>query len=138
LQRNRVRILALAASLFVPAGRALAQVPRSTSQWRVIGRLRARPGADHESLPVQGLFDNYRRIKFRIAEAPLEIVRVAVTYDNGMPDRIEVRQRIDKDAESRAIELHSGGRRSVRKVEFWYVVRAPAAKPAEVTILGMR
>jgi hypothetical protein len=44
--------------------------------------------------------------------------RMVVTYDNGAPDRIDVRENIPKGGESRVIDLRGVGKRSIRKIEF--------------------
>jgi len=53
---------------------------------------------DHDTIFVRGPFDNFRRIKFKVVDSPLNIHRMVVTYDNGAPDQIAVRQRIPKAA----------------------------------------
>ena len=74
-------------------------------EWRLIGQTHAKHTVDHDVIFVQGPFDNFRRIKFKVTDSPLEIYRMVVTYDNGAPDKIEVRQRIPKGGESRTIDL---------------------------------
>jgi hypothetical protein len=86
----------------------------------VIGQVTANFTADHDVIVVKGPFDNFRRIKFKVTDAPLHITRLLVTYDNGEPDRLEVRERIEKGGENRAIDLRGVGQRSLRKIEFWY------------------
>jgi hypothetical protein len=44
---------------------------------------------------VRGPCDNFRRIKFKVTDAPLNISALVATYDNGAPDRLEVRERIE-------------------------------------------
>jgi hypothetical protein len=86
--------------------------------WRVIGQTHAAHTIDHDAIIVQGPFDNFRRIKFKVTDSPLNIHRMVVTYDNGMPDNIEVRQNIARGGESRAIDLRGIGKRSVRRIDF--------------------
>jgi hypothetical protein len=62
----------------------------------VIGQTHAKHTVDHDAIFVQGPFDNFRRIKIKVADSPLTIYRMVVTYDNGAPDRIDVRQNIAK------------------------------------------
>ena len=83
--------------------------------WRLIGRTQASHTADHDTIIVQGPFDNFRRIKFKVTDAPLNIHRMVVTYDNGATDRIDVRANIPKGGESRAIDLRGVGTRSLKE-----------------------
>src|SRR5215468_10276953 len=78
-------------------------------EWRLIGQVTANFTADHDVIVVRGPFDNFRRIKFKVTDAPLHITRLIVTYDNGEPDRLDVRERIEKGGESRAIDLRGVG-----------------------------
>ena len=63
---------------------------------------------------------------------------MVVTYDNGAPDRIEVRQNIPRSGESRAIDLRGVGKRSIRKIEFWYETKGILNGRADVTVFGMK
>jgi hypothetical protein len=87
---------------------------------------------------VQGPYDKFRRIKFKVTDAPLNLYRMVVTYDNGAPDKIEVRQNIPKGGESRAIDLRGAGKRGIRKIEFWYDTQGLLNGRADVTIFGMK
>jgi hypothetical protein len=107
------------------------------SEWRLIGQVTANFTTDHDVLIVRGPFDNFRRIKFKVTDAPLHVTRLLVTYDNGAPDRLEVRERIDKGGESRAIDLRGIGKRSVRKIEFWYDTAGLLRGRADVAVFGM-
>ena len=61
-----------------------------------------------------------------------------VTYDNGAPDRLEVREDIPQGGESRAIDLRGVGKRRLRKVEFWYHTKGVFKGKANVTLFGMK
>jgi hypothetical protein len=112
--------------------------PGPAGTWRLIGQVSAGLRADHDTIVVQGPYDNFRRIKFKVTDAPLNIQRMVVTYDNGEPDRIDVRQRIPKGGESRSIDLRGAGKRSLRKVEFWYDTASVLDGRADVTLFGMK
>jgi len=94
--------------------------------------------ADHDQIVVRGPYDNFRRIKFKVTDAPLNLIRLVLTYDNGEPDRIETRFRIPKNGESRIIDLRGVGKRSLRKVEFWYDTAGVGRRRADVTVFGMK
>ena len=68
--------------------------------WRLIGQTHADQAADHDTIIVQGPFDNFRKIKFKVTDAPLNMQRMVVTYDNGAPDKIDIRQNIRRAAKA--------------------------------------
>lgn len=107
-------------------------------QWRLIGTTHADQKADHDTITVKGPSDDFRKIKFKVTNAPLELNRMVVTYDNGEPDKIEVREKIAKGGESRVIDLKGPGKRSLKKIEFWYEAKGIRDEKADVTIVGMK
>ncbi len=107
-------------------------------EWRLIGRTHADHAADHDSIIVKGPFDNFRKIKFKVTDAPLNMQHMVVTYDNGNPDKIDIRQNIPQGRESRAIDLRGIGKRSVRRIDFWYDTKGFLKGKADVTMFGMK
>jgi hypothetical protein len=112
--------------------------PGAPGEWRLIGQVTANFRTDHDVIIVRGPFDNFRRIKFKVTDAPLHLTRVLVTYDNGEPHRLTVRERIAEGGESRAIDLRGVGKRSIRKIEFWYDTEGIFRGRADVAVLGMK
>lgn len=106
--------------------------------WRLIGRTEANFASDHDMLVVKGPYDNFRKIKFKVTDAPLHLHRLVVTYDNGAPDEIDVRQDIPQGGESRVIDLRGIGKRSVRRIEFWYDTKGVLKGKANVAVWGMK
>ncbi len=49
--------------------------------------------------------------QFKVTDAPLNLRHMVVTYDNGAPDKIEVRQSIPQGGESRVIDLRGVSKR---------------------------
>lgn len=140
---RRTLILAAASLGVSTAVPALAQQvarPRAgpPGSWRVLGTTHATHTVDHDSIIVQGPYDNFRRLKFKVTDAPLNLYRLVVTYDNGAPDNIEVRQNIPQGGESRVIDLRGAGKRSLRRIDFWYDTRGLGRGRADVTVFGMK
>ena len=144
MRREMTAILAVLA--LATAGAALARAgqqvthpkPGPAGSWRLIGQTHASHSADHDVIVVKGPYDNFRRIKFKVTDAPLNMHYMLVTYDNGQPDRIDVRQNIPKGGESRVIDLKGVGQRSLRRVEFWYDTKGLLNGKADVTLFGMK
>ena len=126
--------------LAAPAHAQKAVQPRagSAGTWKLIGQTHADHSADHDTIIVQGPFDNFRRIKFKVTDAPLNMQHMVVTYDNGAPDKIDVRQNIAQGGESRVIDLRGAGKRSLRRIDFWYDTQGFLSGKADVTVFGMK
>jgi hypothetical protein len=102
-----------------------------------LGTVTAGHGADHDKIKVEGRNDDFRKLKFRVKDSPLNMHRVVVTYDSGAPETLDVRENLAKDSETRAIDL-KGGKRSIRTIEFWYDTQGILNGKAEVTAYGQR
>jgi hypothetical protein len=106
--------------------------------WVLIGQTHADHGADHDGIVVKGPFDAFRKIKFKVTDAPLHMQHMVVTYDNGQPDKIDVRQEIPQGGESRSIDLKGIGKRHVRRIDFWYDTKGFLKGKADVTVFGQK
>ena len=140
---RRSALAVLAATLALSGAPVLAQKvvqPRggSPGEWRLIGQTHADHGADHDAIIVKGPFDNFRKIKFKVTDAPLNMQHMVVTYDNGAPDKIDIRQNIAQGGESRVIDLKGVGKRSIRRIDFWYDTQGFLKGKADVTVFGMK
>ncbi len=110
---------------------------KGSGAWRRIGGTTASFLEDHDVVVAQPPYDNFHHVKFRVADAPLTLVRVVALYDDGEPDRVDMREQIEPGGESQAIELQSAGKRNLRKVEFWYDP-AGARRNVRVTVFGKK
>jgi hypothetical protein len=63
---------------------------------------------------------------------------MVITYDNGVPDKLDVRENIPQGGESRSIDLKGTGKRSIRKIEFWYDTKGILKGRANITVFGMK
>jgi hypothetical protein len=110
---------------------------KSSAKWRRLGETTASFLVDHDTIVASPPYDNFHRIKFKVADAPLTLVRVVALYDEDEPDRVDMRERIEPGGESRTIELPTAGKRNLRKVEFWYDV-AGTGRSVHITMFGMK
>lgn len=109
----------------------------TTGSWRLLGTTHAQHTADHDVIVVAGPHDYFRKLKFKVTDAPLNMQRMIVTYDDGRPENIDVRENIPKGGESRVIDL-KGGKRKLKTVEFWYDTKGFLNGKADVTLFGMK
>ncbi|MES2468240.1 MAG: hypothetical protein V4675_13115 [Verrucomicrobiota bacterium] len=131
-------VLAMLVPVSVNAQKIVKPRAGGPGEWRLIGTTHATHKADHDGIVVKGPSDNFRRIKFKVTDAPLQLHRLVVTYDNGAPDKIEVRENIKKGGESRVIDLKGVGKRSIRRIDFWYESKGLLNGQADVTVVGMK
>ena len=107
-------------------------------EWRYLGTVNARFTADHDAIVVQGPYDFFRKIKFKVTGAPINLVRLIVTYDDGgLPEKIDTRFTIPAGGESRVIDL-AGNRRKIRSIEFWYDTKGVLQGRANVSVVGQK
>ena len=144
MRKHMTKLVALVALMVIAwASQVQAQKvthpnPGPAGSWRLIGQTTANFGVDHDKIIVRGPYDNFRKIKFKVTGAGLNMLYMMVTYDNGAPDRIDVRQNIRQGGESRAIDLRGVGKRSLRSVEYWYDTKGVLKGKAQVTLFGMK
>ncbi len=128
---------ALAVSASVMADKVVHPNAGPNGSWRLIGQTHADHSRDHDSIVVKGPHDSFRRIKFKVTDAPLNMTRMVVRYDDGAPQQINTRNEIAKGGESRVIDLN-GGKRKLKSVEFWYDTRGFLNGKADITLFGMK
>jgi hypothetical protein len=135
-----VIVATVALALISPAYAQKVVTPRAGSpgSWQLIGTVEANFTADHDTLVVRGPFDDFRRIKFKVTNAGLNLQRMVVVYENGEPERIDVRANIPKGGESRQIDLRGAGKRRIRRIDFWYDTKGFLNGRAHVTVFGMK
>lgn len=126
--------------LAIPASAQKVVRPKGgpAGSWRVIGTVQADFKADHDTIVVAGPNDDFRKLKFKVTDAPLKLRRVVVVYDNGEPDKLEVREDIKKGGESRQIDLKGSGKRSLRRIDFWYETKGIFQGKADITVFGQK
>ena len=143
--KMKKRFLTMATALLLLSANDLrAQVvikqPRAgvAGTWRLLGTVQANLVADHDIIIVAGPYDYFRRLKFKVTGASLNIERMIVTYDDGgLPEKIDIRFNIPEGGESRIIDLR-GGKRKIRTVEFWYKTNGILKGRANLTLFGIK
>ena len=128
---RRILVACLGMALF--SGSALAG--NANGDWVKLGSVNAGHDADHDRITVTGPHDNYRKLKFKVKSASLTMRQVVVTYDDGAPERLDVKENLAAGAETRGIDLH-GGKRSIHTIEFWYETKSGKGDKAEVVAFG--
>ncbi len=131
-------VLIVLASGFLFGQQAVRPTPGGIGSWKLLGTVQAKHTADHDAISVAGPYDYFRKLKFKVTNAPLNMQRMIVRYDDGgLPENIDVRFNIPQGGESRLIDL-KGGRRKIKSVEFWYDTKGFLNGRANLTLFGLK
>lgn len=148
--RTRIRLMAafiVAISMLAASGPTMAAKDVRPScgppgTWCKLGNVTASRDHDHDhdhdTIEIKGSDDEFRALKFKAKNSPINIHRMVVTYDNGAREEINTRNDIPKGGESRNIDLRGSGKRGLRRVELWYDSAGLLNGKAEVRLLGLR
>ncbi|MEO8307566.1 MAG: hypothetical protein ABI616_05955 [Pseudomonadota bacterium] len=115
----------------------VAPIPAAHGTWVHIGKTSADFSADHDTIEIHG-DANFRKLRFKVHDAPLHLTRMVVTYANGDPDTLAIEQNIAKGGHSRTLDLKGSGRRSIQKVDFWYSTKGKGQGKSDIELEGER
>ena len=109
----------------------------TANQWQLLAERTADRLTEHDTIMLQPPYQNFRAIKFAAMNAAVHVKYFMATYDNGVVERIEVNEKVEKDGQSQAINLPNVGQKSLRKIEVWYDTGLFHDR-AKVSIFGMK
>ena len=143
IKNRRIAGFLVAVSMLVTCGPGMAakEVQPSCGRpgtWCSLGKVTASRDRDHDAIEIKGSSDEFRALKFKVKDSPINIHRMVVTYDNGAREEVNTRNDIAKGGESRNIDLRGSGKRSLKKVEFWYDSAGLLNGKADVKLFGLR
>jgi len=110
--------------------------------WQELGTLTVKDTVNHDDIVLVGQAE-YRSLKFKVQDGPVNILNMSVIYQNGKVDQFNLKYQIPAGGESRVIDLKTDnlktGVRKIRRVTIWYQTESPANQgTAKVTLLGMK
>src|SRR6187399_1491929 len=74
----------LAQTTTKPAAQPTTKPAAQTGTWDAIGTVKAaRMGGDHDVVTVPEPHQHYTKLKFKVTDAPMNIKKMVVNYDNG-------------------------------------------------------
>ncbi|TNF26939.1 MAG: hypothetical protein EP329_20340 [Deltaproteobacteria bacterium] len=103
----------------------------------LLGQRKVDLRVDHDVIGVGRVEGRFRALRVHVAESPLEMYDIKVTFGNGNVWSPPTRLLFSSQSWTRRIDL-PGDARIVRKVEFVYRSRQPASGRALVTLYGLR
>jgi hypothetical protein len=86
--------------------------------WHKIGEVTASFKMQNESITVLGA-DEFTAIKLRVTDAPINIERLQVFYEDGESEEVDLRNELAAGSETRVIDL-KGSNKELSKVAFTY------------------
>jgi hypothetical protein len=114
-------ILLLFAFTFMQVNLAIAQKPGVVASkkagWHKIGEITAAFKMENESIVVMGN-DEFKSIKLKVTDAPINIEMLQVYYEDGDSEEIPVKSELKTGAETRVMDLKAS--KDIKKVSFTY------------------
>jgi len=115
-------LITLILAMTVCIGAANAQQPKvvvnDKTGWHKIGETTVDFKKETDEIIVMGA-DRFASIKFKVTEAPIDLVSIMVYYESGDAQSVSTLMQINAPGESKTINLN-GGERSLKKIVFVY------------------
>lgn len=122
-------------------GAAFAQKPEVITSdktgWHKIGETTVDFKKDNDEIVLFGA-DRFATIKFKVTDAPIDLISLEIVYESGDNQMVSVNMPIKAPGESRTIDL-KGGERNVKKIKFVYkTLPNHKDEKAHVEIYGLK
>jgi hypothetical protein len=130
--------VAFVVSTPVSAQEVVASKSGAPGTWQELGTITVKSELNHDDVVLAG-FSEYRSIKLKAVDAPVQIVNMNVIWFDGKVDHLNVKFHLPAGGESRVIDL-KGGRhtKKIRRVTIWYKNDSTVAVGlAKVSLWGM-
>ena len=115
---------------------AVSAVDAQSGRWELLGSRTVTDRADHDTVKVGGAKGDFTAIKLEVQRRAVEFRRVVIHFRNGDDQKVELREKIGANGESRVIDIE-GRDRVIRSIEFWYDAQSlTRGGQATVRVLG--
>jgi hypothetical protein len=118
MQRIVVFLIAVVAYAHVALAQEPAVVASDKPGWHKIGEVKADFKLESESIAVMGK-DEFKSIKLKVTDAPINIEKVTVFYENEQTQDLPVVGMLNSGAESKVFDLQYPAE-EIKKVTFTY------------------
>jgi len=110
--------------------------------WQELGTVNVNFTVNHDDIVLTGQAE-YRSLKFKVQNGPVNILNMNVIYQNGKVDQFNLKYQVPAGGESRVIDLKKDnlktGVRKIRRVTIWYQTDSLAhADAAKISLWGMK
>jgi hypothetical protein len=129
---KRTVVLCLLALAVVAVGSAVA-----AAEWVLLGERTVTDRVDHDTIGVTADRGEFTAVKVEVKHHAVDFHRFVVTFGNGDTEVFQVRRTIPAGGETRSLDF-PGGRRVIKRVDFWYDAHTLGRKRALVRLVGQR
>ena len=105
--------------------------------WKVMGDAEIQRKSGTAQIEVGAEEGLAKRIKFEVRGTEVEFKKVTITYDNGDPEEIDVRDKVRRGGRTRPIDL-KGANRVIKKVLIAFKTDKDADRDARIILIGHR
>jgi hypothetical protein len=116
---------------------ALARVADDDKDWKVLGDAEINRKSGTAQIEVGAEEGLARRIKFEVRGTDVEFKKVTVSYENGDPEEIDIRDTVRRGGKTRAVDL-KGGNRVIKRVVIAFKVDKDADRDARIILMGTK
>ena len=92
--------------------------------------------AEKDTVMVTARDGRFEKLQLRVSGSPLEMYNVRIVFGDGTSFSPNTRWNFSQGSWTRQIDL-PGGKRVIRKVEFWYRSKGPRTGRATVQVFGL-
>jgi len=105
--------------------------------WQELGTVTVSDTVNHDDIVLTGSAE-FKSIKFKAFDVPINIVNVNIIYQNGKVDKLDIKYEVPAGGDSRIIDLKYNKIR-VRRIMIWYKSDAlPKGGTAKLALWGMK
>ena len=135
MQRRRMILAVLV--MLVGAAWTLEAQGRGGS-WALLGSRIVTDRADHDTIKVTGAEGNFTAVKLEVRRHAVNFQRMVIHFGNGADQKVDLRNTIPANGESRVIDIN-GGDRIIQSIDFWYDAKTLGkGGRAVVRVMGRR
>jgi len=109
----------------------------AAANWVFLGERTVTDRLDHDTIVVGSDRGEFSKLKVMVKVHAVDFHRFVIHFGNDQTQEVEGRRTIPAGGETRAIDL-AGGRRVIKRIDFWYDAHTLGGKEALVEVFGLR
>ena len=123
-------------AVLVVLGCVVSAAGAQSGRWELLGARTITDRADHEMVKLGEAKGDFTAVKLEVQRRAVTFRRVVIKFRNGDDQKVELRETIGANGESRVIDIE-GSDRVIRSIDFWYEAQSLGrGGQATVRVLG--